>query len=177
MDIYASDFAVIRTLQEVMMDENAAAKNFSLIAALAPNAQEQSQLHAIRMEDRRHYHFLQDIYEEITGDHYSTGIASVSLPTNYCDMIKAVLYDKIKTAFAYEKLACNLACFKQKDIICFILNDEKHHARMLAAIYQKFAKKMAGQLPFNRGFAKYYRSQADPSFADETFNPSNPINY
>jgi rubrerythrin len=177
LDNYSSDFVVIRMLQEVMMDENAAAKNLDLIASLAPNAQEQSQLHAIRMDDRRHCYFLQDIYEEITGDNYSAGIASVSLPTNYCDMIRAVLYDKIKAAVTYEQLACNLACFKQKDMVCFILNDEKHHARMLAAIYQRCAKKMAGQPPFNQVFTKHHCSKESSPFANEIFNPSNTINY
>ncbi|MGI5892150.1 MAG: hypothetical protein ACOX7H_05360, partial [Bacillota bacterium] len=107
-------------------------------------------------------------------DYYSLGNPSVSLPKNYCDMIKTAIYDELNAAALYERLAAKLFCLKQKEIICSILNDEKHHARILAAMYQRCTKTFSENNPFNRGH--FYHNPLKGSINSMNPNPINTLN-
>lgn len=133
----AGEAALPNLLQEAIAYELTGARTYPLIAKMAPTTAEESQLEALRRDERRHHIVLVAIYDELTGIWDEKGECALSLPTIYPEMLKTAICDKLSGVVLYEQLAANLSCAHQKQLICQIMNDEKQHARILAALYEK----------------------------------------
>jgi len=130
----------VQMLKEAMVDEKEAACDYAAIAEKSRKPEEKEALLAIRRDEERHYGLLHEIYGEITGREYQSEQVGAELPHRYAEMLKSSICGELEAAAHYEKLACGLACMRHKEIVCSILNDEKMHAKRLAAIYQSYAR-------------------------------------
>ncbi|MCL2816868.1 MAG: hypothetical protein FWD39_00575 [Clostridiales bacterium] len=127
---------IAQMLKEAMVDEKEAASAYEAIAEKSKNPADRNALLAIRRDEERHYGLLCEIYGEITGREYPAGKVYSEPPHSYLEMIKSSICGELEAAASYEKLACALTCMRHKETVCSILNDEKMHAKKLAAIYQ-----------------------------------------
>jgi rubrerythrin len=134
-----ADMEAIRMLKEGMAAEKMAARDYDILIEAATHQEEREWLMHIRSTEKRHYLLLEDIYRDLTGEDYPIPRPSASMPQYYCDMIKTSICDALEAAAFYERLIYQLSCLRHQEIVCAILNDEKEHARILAAIYQRCA--------------------------------------
>lgn len=137
MNSYDINPQIEKMLCEAMLGEQMTMRSYQIMAEAAPNAREQSQINKLRRDERLHYALLADIYEEITGVEFEIGVPSVSFPRDYCGMIKTAIYDELSAVHLYQELANIIDCARYKERIERIIDEEKHHARILAAIYQQ----------------------------------------
>lgn len=128
---------IIAMLSRALAGQRRSVKAFELIAAAARDYEEKQLLLTMRREERRHYYLLEGIYEEIAGQPYVQPRLSISLPKNYCEMLKVVICEKLEAIDFYEQLDDSLTCVKQRDLLMIIIGDQKEQARILAAIYQR----------------------------------------
>ncbi len=134
---YYPDSELVRLVKEAILAEKMAVRNYDILLGVTASPEDRAVITQIRRDERRHLMLLQDIYETLTGKEYPESNAPASMPQNYCQMIKTSICDELEAAVFYEKLAGRLPCMKQKETVCGILNDEKQHARALAAIYKR----------------------------------------
>ena len=131
------DGEVIRMLKEGMAAEKMSARDYDLLIAAADHQEEREWLMHIRNDEKRHYLLLEDIYQDLTGRDYPILRPPASMPQEYCEMLKTSICDALEAAAFYEKLINRLSCMRHQETVCGILNDEKEHARTLAALYQR----------------------------------------
>ena len=122
-----------------MCMEKKAVRSLSIIIGAAPRLADRELLLAVQREERRHYYLLEGIYEEAAGKPREVTAAAVSLPKNFCDMLKTQICDKLTAVDFYEKLLPQLDCQRQQELLQIILDDQKEHARILAGIYNRCA--------------------------------------
>ncbi len=122
-------------LREAMLLQSRAVRSMGIIGQAASMRHDKELLAAIRREDRRHYYFLEGIYEDITGKPCPLSQSSISLPKNYSDMLRTAICDKLAAIDFYEALIEELTCLRQRDLLELVISDQKEHARILAAIY------------------------------------------
>lgn len=128
---------IIALLNRALTGQRRSVKAFELIAAAAADRADKQLLLAMRREERRHYYLLEGIYEEICGQPCPQPRLSISLPKNYCEMLKVAICDKLEAIDFYEQLDAALTCVKQRELLAIILTDQKEQARILASIYQR----------------------------------------
>ena len=131
---------IAQMLKESMVDEKDSIYAYEAIAEKSKKPADRNTVLAIRRDEKRHYGLLREMYGEITGREYHAGQVHADLPYSYIEMIKSSICGELEAAAFYEKLACSLACMRHKEIVCSILNDEKIHAKKLAAIYQSYGR-------------------------------------
>jgi len=124
-------------LNQALMGQKRAVRCYELIAAAAPDFRDKELLLAIRREERRHYYLLEGVYEDICGHAYNPPRVSLSLPRVYVQMLKTALCDKLAAIDFYEALLPELHCVKNQELLTMILSDQKEHARILVAIYDR----------------------------------------
>ncbi|MGI6361755.1 MAG: hypothetical protein ACOX05_05620 [Bacillota bacterium] len=155
MVFYGANKEVENLLREAMWNEQISIRSYQILAQKAPNAKDERQIRAIRRQERLHYVLLADMYEEITGVDFVPGSPSVSLPKDFCGMIKTAIYDELASVRFYEKLAKDLDCARQQKRLREIINDEKHQARILAAIYHQCSHQQLRQTD-ELGYENYF---------------------
>lgn len=124
-------------LYEAMCIEKRAVRSLSVIVGAANRLADRELLAAVQREERRHYYLLEGLYEEVAGKPQQVNTASVSLPKNFCDMLKTQICDKLVAVDFFEALLPALTCQRQKELVQIILGDQKEHARILAGIYNR----------------------------------------
>ena len=135
---YNTDREIIKMLKDALMVEKMAICNYEIMLEAAKDYNEKMHITQIHRNERRHYFLLEEIYESYTGE-VSPEIKSVaSMPTGYIDMLKTSICDELDKVGFYESLIGKLTCLRQKEMIATILNDEKEHARILAAFYKRY---------------------------------------
>ncbi|MEG1662194.1 MAG: ferritin-like domain-containing protein [Clostridiales bacterium] len=122
-------------LRDAMLVQSRAVRSIGIIGQAAGLRHDKELLAAIRREERRHYYFLEGIYEDITGKSCPISPAPLSLPKNYQDMLRTAICDKLAAIDFYEILVDEIKCLRQKELMEIIVSDQKEHARILAAIY------------------------------------------
>ncbi len=122
-------------LRQGMMIQSRAVRALGIMVQAATNRHDKELLGAIRREDRRHYYFLEGIFEDITGRACPNSPVSLSLPKNYPDMLRTAICDKLAAIDFFEEWIDDVKCLRQKDLLEIIISDQKEHARILAAIY------------------------------------------
>lgn len=126
-----------RMLKEAMAAERMAIRNYDLLLEAAQEEDVREDIRHIRREEKRHYVLLEGMYEEMTGLEYAVGRAPASMPQNYYDMIRTSICDELEAVNFYEYLAKEIDCEIQRATVWEIMNEEKEHARILAAIYRR----------------------------------------
>ncbi|MCR4962345.1 MAG: ferritin-like domain-containing protein [Firmicutes bacterium] len=124
-------------LRQGMLIQSRAVRALGIMAQAAVNRHDKELLSAIRREDRRHYYFLEGIYEDLTGRACPSPSVSLSLPKNYPDMLRTAICDKLAAIDFYEEWIDDVKCLRQKDLLEIVVSDQKEHARILAAIYRR----------------------------------------
>ncbi|NLF79826.1 MAG: hypothetical protein GX572_01380, partial [Clostridia bacterium] len=99
------------------------------------DARAKEMLRTIRREERRHYYFLEGIYEDLTGEGAQPQKVAISLPKNFVDMLKTAICDKLEVIDHLEKIRTETRCARHQELLLLIISDQKEHARILAAIY------------------------------------------
>jgi hypothetical protein len=126
---------LINMINQAMQVQRRSVRIYELIAAAAYNAKDKELLHTIRREERRHYYFLEGIYEDLTGLTIEPQRATLSLPKHFPDMLKTAICDKLEVIDHMESIRSEMNCVRQKELMSLIISDQKEHARILAAIY------------------------------------------
>jgi len=126
-------------LYEGLCKEKRAVRALSVIIGAAPRLADRELLSAVQREERRHYYLLEGMYEEVAGKACETPAAAVSLPKNFCEMLKTQICDKLEAIDLYERTLPQLECLRLRELMQIILDDQKEHARVLAGIYQRCA--------------------------------------
>ncbi len=127
----------LELLSQALMGQRRAVRCYELIAAAAADPRDKDLLLAIRREERRHYYLLEGMYEDICGHAYHQTRVSLSLPRVYGQMLKTALCDKLAAIDFYEALLPELQCVKNQELLAMIISDQKEHARILVAIYDR----------------------------------------
>lgn len=122
-------------LADAMLAQKKSFRAYELIINAAPAVHDKELLRTIRREERRHYYFLEGIYEELTGGEARLPRPAISLPKLYPDMLKTAICDKLEVIDHLELIAQQMNCVRQQEVLSLLINDQKEHARILAAIY------------------------------------------
>ena len=120
-----------------MLAQRKSFRAYEIIVNAAPN---QRLLRTIRREERRHYYFLEGIYEDLTGEQAKPQRVAISLPKFYPDMLKTAICDKLEVIDHLEMIVQVMNCVRQKELMEIIISDQKEHARILASIYGRIGK-------------------------------------
>lgn len=128
---------IVAMLSRALGGQRRSVKAFELIAAATRDQDDKQLILTMRREERRHYYLLEGIYEEISGQPYTQARLSISLPKNYCEMLKVAICEKLEAIDFYEQLDAALICVKQRELLAIIIGDQKEQARILASIYQR----------------------------------------
>lgn len=124
-------------LIEAMTGQKRSVRAYELMVSAANSAKDKELLNTIRREERRHYYFLEGLYEDLTGTASQSLRTALSFPKQYQDMLKTAICDKLETIDFMEQMTEQMNCAKQKEIMGMIMSDQREHARVLAAIYDK----------------------------------------
>ena len=130
-----SDYRLQGMLKEALAGEKMAESNYQLMQEAAPPADRES-VFTIACEENRHFLLLQSLYHELFGVMPPEARVAASMPQGYRQMLKTSICDELEAVAFYGQLADELKCLRHKELICFIINDEKNHARILSAIYR-----------------------------------------
>ncbi|NLF80786.1 MAG: hypothetical protein GX572_06310, partial [Clostridia bacterium] len=79
-----------------MQAQRRSVRVYELMANAAGDARDKEMLRTIRREERRHYYFLEGIYEDLTGEGAQPQKVAISLPKNFVDMLKTAICDKLE---------------------------------------------------------------------------------
>ena len=120
-----------------MQGQKRAVKCCELMLAAVNNYRDKEIISSIRREERRHYYLLEGIYEEMAGKECKLPPIPVTMPKQLREMLRAALCDKILAIEHYEALQQEMTCARNRDILEMILCDQKEHAQLLAALYQR----------------------------------------
>lgn len=131
------EMPVVEMLSQALLGQKRAVRYYELLAAAAPDARDRQLLLTIRREERRHYYLLEGVYEDISGQAYSAPRLSLAMPRQYGQMLKTALCDKLAAIDFYEALQNSLHCVKNQELLTLIVSDQKEHARILVAIYDR----------------------------------------
>jgi len=123
-------------LREAMKDELRAARRYRYLAELAQCESDKEMLIGIRMDEKRHFRLLQEIYRDLTCECYPAPRVTVKRPKNICRGLKKAICAEMDDVSFYEQLAQCLTEMQHKEIVLSILNDEREHAQQLAALYR-----------------------------------------
>ncbi|MBQ1502301.1 MAG: ferritin-like domain-containing protein [Firmicutes bacterium] len=126
---------IVSMLEGAMRVQKRSVRVYELMAAAARSPKDRELLRTIRREERRHYYFLEGIYEELTGKAVQPVRTALSLPRYYPDMLRTAICDKLETIDRLELIMGELRCVKQRQVMDIILTDQKEHARILGGIY------------------------------------------
>ncbi len=123
-----------------MLAQRKSFRAYEIIVNAAPNQRDKELLRTIRREERRHYYFLEGIYEDLTGEQAKPQRVAISLPKFYPDMLKTAICDKLEVIDHLEMIVQVMNCVRQKELMSIIISDQKEHARILASIYGRIGK-------------------------------------
>ena len=132
-----SNRQLLEMLEQAMLAQKRSVRVYELMAAAADSARDRELLRNIRREQRRHYYFLEGIYEELTGKPVQPLHAALSFPRYYPDMLRTAICDKLETIDHLDEMEQQLHCVRQKALLELIISDQKEHARILGAIYNR----------------------------------------
>lgn len=130
------DYRLQVMLKEALAGEKMAESNYLLMQEAAPPADKES-IFTIACEESRHFLLLQSLYYELFGVMPPEVRIAASMPQGYRQMLKTSICDELEAVAFYKQLAACLKCLRHQELVCFIINDEKNHARVLAAIYKR----------------------------------------
>lgn len=129
--------SLVDMITHAMSAQKRAVRAYELMAAAANNGKDKEMLRTIRREERRHYYFLEGIYEDLTGMSVNPQKAAFSMPKYFPDMLKTAICDKLEVIDHFELIMSKMNCVRQKDLVTLIISDQKAHARILADIYRR----------------------------------------
>ena len=118
-----------------MQAQRRSVRVYELMANAAGDTRDKEMLRTIRREERRHYYFLEGIYEDLTGEAAQPQKVAISLPKNFVDMLKTAICDKLEVIDHLEKIRAATRCARHQELLLLIISDQKEHARILAAVY------------------------------------------
>ena len=118
-----------------MTAQRRSVRAYEIMVAAAPLAKDKELLRTIRREERRHYYFLEGIYEDLTGEQLKLQRIAISMPKHFQDMLKTAICDKLEVIDHLELISKEMNCVRQKELMDLIISDQKEHARILASIY------------------------------------------
>ena len=124
-------------LEQAMMAQKRSVRAYELMANAARSPGDRELLHTVRREERRHYYFLEGIYEELTGKAVRLPRPALSIPGYYPDMLRVAICDKLDAIDQLERVRGLLNCVKQQEVMDMLLADQKEHARILGGIYRR----------------------------------------
>ncbi|MDO4732826.1 MAG: hypothetical protein Q4B50_04845 [Bacillota bacterium] len=124
-------------LNQALYLQKRSVRIYEFIARAAPGEKERELLQGIRREERRHYYMLEGIYEELTDQAFHPERVSFSLPRFYQDMLRTALCDKLAAIDFYEDLLQQIHCGKKQVFLQLLIEEQKEHARILAALYDR----------------------------------------
>ena len=123
-------------LEQAMLTRKRAMRAYELMANAARSPRDRELLRTVRREERRHYYYLEGIYEELTGKAVQLPRAALSIPGYYPDMLRVAICDKLDAIDQLEQIRPMLNCVKQQGLMDMLLADQKEHARILGSIYR-----------------------------------------
>lgn len=126
-----------RMLEEAMLGEKMSARCYEVMIKAAESEEDKALIGGLRRDEKKHQLIFADIYEDSTSLSAPQGPVSVSLPKHYHDMLKTLICDELDAIVFYERLAPLLSCQRHQEILLSVINEEKEHARILAALYQR----------------------------------------
>ena len=132
-----ADEELLGMLEEAMQGEKMSTRCYEVMIKSVGDAEEKALLASMRRDERKHQMIFADIYEENSGLSAPERPVSVSLPKYYHDMLKTVICDELDAIVFYERLSPVLTCKRHQEIILAVINEEKEHARILAALYKR----------------------------------------
>ncbi len=127
-------------LREAMKDELRAARRYRYLAELAQCESDKEMLIGIRLDEKRHFRLLQEIYRDLTCECFPAPRVCVKRPKNICKGLKKAICAEMDDVAFYEQLAQCLTDMQHKEIVLCILNDEREHAQQLAALYRIYVE-------------------------------------
>ena len=130
-----SDYRLQGMIKEALAGEKMAESNYLLMQEAAPPTDKES-IFIIACEENRHFLLLQSLYHELFGVMPPEARVAASMPQSYRQMLKTSICDELEAVDFYWQLSEELKCLRHKEQVYFIINDEKNHARILAAIYR-----------------------------------------
>ena len=128
---------LIEMLNSAMVAQKRSVRAYEIMSAAANKPKDQEMLRTIQREERRHYYFLEGIYEDLTGTAFIGQKSAISLPKYFNDMLKTAICDKLEIIDHYQLMTGMMNCQRQKELLQLIINDQKQHARLLGSIYQQ----------------------------------------
>ena len=126
---------LVEMVSSAMLAQRRSVRAYEIIVAAAPNQRDKELLRTIRREERRHYYFLEGIYEDLTGEQVKPQRVAISMPKCFPDMLKTAICDKLEVIDHLELIVKEMNCVRQRELMAIIISDQKEHARILAAIY------------------------------------------
>jgi len=132
-----ADENLLRMLEEAMLGEKMSTRCYEIVINAADIEEDKALLAGLRRDEKKHQLIFADIYEETSGQSAAVGPASVSLPKQYHNMLKTVICDELDAIVFYERLSPLLSCKLHQEVLLGIINEEKDHARVLAALYKR----------------------------------------
>lgn len=135
--IKKADENLQRMLEEAMLGEKMSVRCYEVMIEAAESEEDKALLAGLRRDEKKHHLIFADIYEDSTGLNAPQGPVSVSLPKHYHHMLKTIICDELDAIVFYERLSPLLSCQRHQDILLGVINEEKEHARVLAALYQR----------------------------------------
>ena len=126
---------LVEMVSSAMLAQRRSVRAYEIIVAAAPNQRDKELLRTIRREERRHYYFLEGIYEDLTGEQVKPQRVAISMPKYFPDMLKTAICDKLEVIDHLELIVKEMNCVRQRELMAIIISDQKEHARILAAIY------------------------------------------
>ena len=124
-------------LDMAMQAQKRSVRAYELMASAARSPKDRELLRTIGREERRHYYYLEGIYEDLTGRAVHMGKVALSMPRYYPDMLRTAICDKLDTIDHLERVREQLRCVKQQTLMEMLIADQKEHARILGAIYRR----------------------------------------
>lgn len=126
---------LLQMIYTAMQAQRRSVRVYELMAAAAGDARDKEMLRTIRREERRHYYFLEGMYEDLTGEAAPPQKVAISMPKNFLDMLKTAICDKLEVIDHLEQVKVKTHCARHQELMMLIISDQKEHARILGAIY------------------------------------------
>ena len=131
---------LLEMIAAAMVAQKKSVRAYEIMVAAAPSQRDKELLRTIRREERRHYYFLEGIYEDLTGEQVKLQRVAISMPKFYPDMLKTAICDKLEVIDHLELIVKAMNCVRQQELLAIIISDQKEHARILASIYGRIGK-------------------------------------
>lgn len=128
---------LLEMMNTAMQAQRRSVRAYEIMANAAVGVKDKEILHTIRREERRHYYLLEGIYEDLTGQAAAVSRPALSMPKYFPDMLKTAICDKLEVVDHLELMRGEMNCVRQRDLLDIIISDQKEHARILAAIFNR----------------------------------------